>query len=159
MGGWGSKVLNFLWKYTFKHRFFINIFNNKKHIFPNKETAMLYSLIWRACPFFQGHIYPILHCHYYIGMYFLIHPLGWINDERMAVHCPESGWLYVHPNTNLILAVYTIFQWGNKVQTTYLIFVTFLTYGICGEKFVMWRNFRFLCTTDVEKSEISPHVE
>ena len=24
-------------------------------------------------------------------MYFLIHPLGWINDERMAVHCLESG--------------------------------------------------------------------
>ena len=25
------------------------------------------------------------------GMYFLIHPQGWINDERMAVHCLESG--------------------------------------------------------------------
>ena len=25
------------------------------------------------------------------GMYFLIYPLGWINDERMAVHCLESG--------------------------------------------------------------------
>ena len=44
-------------------------------------------------------------------------------------------------------------------DSSYLIFVTFLTYGICGEKFVMWRNFRFLCTTDVEKSEISPYVE
>ena len=26
-----------------------------------------------------------------IQMYFLIHPKGWINDERMAVHCLESG--------------------------------------------------------------------
>ena len=25
------------------------------------------------------------------GMYFLIHPYGWINDERMAVHCLKSG--------------------------------------------------------------------
>ena len=22
-----------------------------------------------------------------VGMYFLIHPQGWINDERMVVHC------------------------------------------------------------------------
>ena len=41
----------------------------------------------------------------------------------------------------------------------YLIFVTYITYEICGEKFVMWRNFRFICMTDVEISEISPHVE
>ena len=31
----------------------------------------------------------ILTCH--AGMYFLIHPLVLINDERMAVHCLESG--------------------------------------------------------------------
>ena len=32
-------------------------------------------------------------------MYFLIHPLGWINDERMAVDCLESGCigLYIPP--------------------------------------------------------------
>ena len=30
-------------------------------------------------------------------MYFLIHSLGWINDERMAAHCLESGYLeFVH---------------------------------------------------------------
>ena len=49
-----------------------------------------------------------------------------------------------------------------KVQTdfdTYLIFVTYFTYEICGEKIIMWRNFRFLCTTDVEKSEISQHFQ
>ena len=41
----------------------------------------------------------------------------------------------------------------------YLIFVTNITNEICGEKFVMWRIFRFFCMTNVEKSEISPHVE
>ena len=32
-------------------------------------------------------------------MYFLIHPLGWINDEGMAVHCLELGCiiLYIAP--------------------------------------------------------------
>ena len=43
--------------------------------------------------------------------------------------------------------------------TPYLIFVTNFTNEICGEKFVVWRNFNFNCMTDVEKSEISPHVE
>ena len=55
------------------------------------------------------------------GMYFLIHPSVWINDERMAVHCLESGCIGVHipsdleislgprdvqPNTSLLSAVY-----------------------------------------------------
>ena len=33
------------------------------------------------------------------GVYFLIHPLVWINDERMAVHCLELGCigLYIPP--------------------------------------------------------------
>ena len=33
------------------------------------------------------------------GIYFLIHPPGWINDERMAVHCLKSGCirLYIPP--------------------------------------------------------------
>ena len=42
--------------------------------------------------------------------------------------------------------------------TTYLIFVTYTT-NISEEKFVMWRNFRFLNVTDMEKSEVSPHME
>ena len=42
---------------------------------------------------------------------------------------------------------------------TYLIFVTDLTDISVEKKFVMWRNFRFLCMTDVEKSKFSPHVE
>ena len=46
-----------------------------------------------------------------------------------------------------------------KSTYTYLIFVTNITNEICGDKFVMWRNFRFICTTDVEKSDISSHVE
>ena len=41
----------------------------------------------------------------------------------------------------------------------YLIFVTIITNEMCGEKCVMWRNLRFICMTDVEKSDISPHVE
>ena len=41
----------------------------------------------------------------------------------------------------------------------YLIFVANITNEICGEKVVMWRNFRFICMRDVAKSEISLHVE
>ena len=39
-----------------------------------------------------------------------------------------------------------------------LIFVTNTT-NISGEKFVMWRNFRFLNMIEMEKSEVSPHME
>ena len=41
----------------------------------------------------------------------------------------------------------------------YLIFVANISNEMCGEKFVMWRNFRFLCVKNVEKSEIYSHVE
>ena len=40
----------------------------------------------------------------------------------------------------------------------YLIFVTNPTNISVEKKIVMWRNFRFLCMTNVEISEISPHV-
>ena len=40
-----------------------------------------------------------------------------------------------------------------------LVFVTDITDYIRGEKSVMWRNFKFLYTTDVEKSKIHPHVD
>ena len=42
---------------------------------------------------------------------------------------------------------------------SYLIFVTGTTGRTRGEKSVMWRNFKFLYLTDVEITEISPHVE
>ena len=35
---------------------------------------------------------------------------------------------------------------------TYLIFVTNISNESCGEKIVMWRNFRFQCVMNVEKS-------
>ena len=41
----------------------------------------------------------------------------------------------------------------------YLIFVTDPTDISVKKKCVMWRNLRFLCMTDVENSEISPHME
>ena len=44
-------------------------------------------------------------------------------------------------------------------QRAYLIFVTDPTDISVEKKFVMWRNFRFLCMTDMENSEISPQVE
>ena len=51
-------------------------------------------------------------------------------------------------------------QWSNvkhctncETALTYLIFVTKFTCETCGEKFVMWRNFWFLYTTNGEKSE------
>ena len=40
-----------------------------------------------------------------------------------------------------------------------LIFVTDITDYICGEKSVMWRNFKFLYMKHVEKAKISPHVD
>ena len=45
------------------------------------------------------------------------------------------------------------------IITEDLIFVTNITNYICGEKFVMWRNFSFPCMTIVGKLKISPHVE
>ena len=48
---------------------------------------------------------------------------------------------------------------GIYTTQTYFIFVTDPTDISVEKKFVMWRNFKFLCTTDVEKSKISPHVE
>jgi len=52
-----------------------------------------------------------------------------------------------------------VFSFQSKKVLSYLIFVTNITNEICGEQFVMWRNFKFICMTDVEKSEISPLVE
>ena len=43
-----------------------------------------------------------------------------------------------------------------NINNSYLTFVTYLTYMGYGETFVMWRNFGFLNTTNVDKSEISP---
>ena len=40
-----------------------------------------------------------------------------------------------------------------------LIFVTYITNIISGEKIVVWRNFSFPCMTIVGKLKISPHVE
>ena len=45
----------------------------------------------------QGSIdFNTVNTTYPAGMYFLIHPLVWINDERMAVHCLESGCIGLH---------------------------------------------------------------
>ena len=38
-------------------------------------------------------------------MYFLIHPLVWINDERMAVHCLESGCIGLHIPSDLEISL------------------------------------------------------
>ena len=44
-----------------------------------------------------------------------------------------------------------------KITSTYLIFVTNPTNISVEKKIIMWRNFRFLCMTNVEISEIFPH--
>ena len=68
----------------------------------------------------------------------------------------------------LKLYIYDIFMIYMHIQymihpfskaRAYLIFVTSTTSGACGEKSVMWRNFKFLYITDVEKSKIHPHVD
>ena len=38
-------------------------------------------------------------------MYFLIHPLVWINDERMAVHCLESGCIGLYIPSDLKISL------------------------------------------------------
>ena len=38
-------------------------------------------------------------------MYFLIHPLVWINGERMAVHCLESGCIGLHIPSDLKISL------------------------------------------------------
>ena len=44
-------------------------------------------------------------------------------------------------------------------RKAYLIFVTDTRTVSVEEKSVMWRNFKFLYRTDVEKSKISPHLD
>ena len=44
-------------------------------------------------------------------------------------------------------------------SSTYLIFVTDSRTVSVEKKSVMWRNFKFLYMTDVEKSKIHPHVD
>jgi len=67
-------------------------------------------------------------------------------------------------NTSLVGMLYArnkchlLFHAVNLV-CSYLLFVANITNESCGEKFVMWRNFRILCVINVEKSKISPHVE
>ena len=39
------------------------------------------------------------------GMYFLIHPSVWTNDERMAVHCLESGCIGLHIPSDLEISL------------------------------------------------------
>ena len=46
------------------------------------------------------------------------------------------------PNIAQTVPIAKIQKW--PIQTTYLIFVTYITYGMCREKFVIWRGFRFL---------------
>ena len=71
---------------------------------------------------------------------------GYCNDPSTAPKCDlQNRWC--KKNSGVVLVV-----------EAYLIFVAYITYEICGEKFVMWRNLRFLCMTYAEKSEISPHV-
>ena len=71
------------------------------------------------------------------------------------------------PNLNWSLTN-TTFKEIKRPFWPYLILVTHITYGICGDKFVMWRNIRFLYMTDVKnlkilyichvkKCQISPH--
>ena len=48
---------------------------------------------------------------------------------------------------------------GASRAGTYLIFVTGPRARPVEKKSVMWRNFKFLYMTDVEKSKIHPHVD
>ena len=60
-----------------------------------------------------------------------------------GVNGPAGKVLSVTKSVHLFTGVYLIFFTDMSVE----------------KKCVMWRNFRFLCMTDVENSEISPHVE
>ena len=68
------------------------------------------------------------------------------------------------PNLNWSLTN-TTFKEIKRPFWPYLILVTHITYGICGDKFVMWRQIRFLYVTNlkilyichVTKCQISPH--
>ena len=39
------------------------------------------------------------------GMYFLIYPLGWMNDEKMVVHCLKSGCIEFSISSNLEISL------------------------------------------------------
>ena len=38
-------------------------------------------------------------------MYFLIHPQGWINDERMAIHCLDPGCIGLYIPSDLEISL------------------------------------------------------
>ena len=50
-------------------------------------------------------------------------------------------------------------QMGGKDGYAHLIFVTDSRTVSVEKKSFMWRNFKFVYMTDVEKSKISPHVD
>ena len=71
-------------------------------------------------------------------------------------------WCVKHPNV-YSRACTTLQKCQNcflKIQCgAYLIFVTDTRTVSVEKKSVMWRNFKFLYRTDVEKSKISPHLD
>ena len=72
---------------------------------------------------------------------------------------PSPNRILLEADNFLVLNLGTWVEAREVTCVAYLIFVTDPTDISVEKKFVMWRNFRFLYMTDVEKSEISPHVE
>ena len=94
--------------------------------------------LWINC-IFVFYIWELLNINHFVRL--------WVFLTSSVYSSFEEVWMRA---SNLLVA--------RPTAQPYLIFVTYITYEICGEKFVIWRNFRFLFVINVEKSEISPHV-
>ena len=55
-------------------------------------------------------------------MYFLLHPLEWIIDEKMAVHCLESGCIGLHISSGLQMSL-GLRSWDISQASGYLLVV------------------------------------
>ena len=98
---------------------------------------------------------------------------GWINWVDITDPCLDHPWAIFFWRLRAICTRYRanlarctrlgfnhpVFSHQILQSSAYLIFVTGTTGGALGEISVMWRNFKFLYMTDVEKSKISPHVD
>ena len=75
---------------------------------------------------------------------------------QIFARCWMSNIYFVHIAMSDCELLYWHFR---RRAESYLIFVTDTRTVSVEKKSVMWRNFKFLYMTDVEKSEISPHVD
>ena len=89
-----SKTQNLFWQNSFYSGHFLEILNQVRV----KDKTFSHH--------YQGSIdFNTVNTTCHVGMYFLIHPLVWINGERMAVHCLELGCIGLYIPSDLEISL------------------------------------------------------